>query len=72
MLNLIEDQPHIDKTYLYAKNLYKAKHQYLLSMREKVRIDHFDDLKAYIEYSMICVMFTKILMNTMQIQKIKH
>ena len=36
---------------MYAKAPYEAKYQYLINIREKVRIDHHDDLKAYIEYS---------------------
>ena len=51
LLNLIEKQPDIDKIYLYAKDLYEAKYQYLIKIREKVRIDHHNDLRAYIEYS---------------------
>ena len=50
-LNLIKNQPDIDKICLYAKAPYEAKYQYLINIREKVRIDHHDDLKAYIEYS---------------------
>ena len=51
LLNLIENQPDIDKIYLYAKDPYEAKYQYLINIREKVGIDHFDDPKAFIEYS---------------------
>ena len=36
-LNLIDNQPHIDKIYLYAKGLYKAKYQSLIKIREKSR-----------------------------------
>ena len=50
LLNLIENQPKIDKIYLYAKDLYVAKYQYLINIFEKVGIDHFDDTEAYIEY----------------------
>ena len=49
--NLIENQPSIDKIYLYAKNSYESKYQYLINKREVVRIDHFNDPKAFIEYS---------------------
>ena len=35
LLNLIENQPDIHKIYLYARDLYEAKYQYLISMREK-------------------------------------
>ena len=51
LLNLINNQPDIDKIYLYAKDPYQAKYQYLVNKREKVGLDHFDDPKAFIEYS---------------------
>ena len=51
LLNLIENQPDIDKIYLYAKDPYESKYQYLINKREGVGINHFDDPKAFIEYS---------------------
>ena len=51
LLNLINNQPDINKIYLYAKDPYEAKYQYLINKREKVGLDHFDDPKAFIEYS---------------------
>ena len=48
LLNLIENQPDIDKIYLYAKDPYEAKYQYLINKREGVGIDHFNDPKAFI------------------------
>ena len=51
LLNLVENQPDIDKIYLYTKDPYGAKHQYLINKRESVGIDHFNDSKAFIEYS---------------------
>ena len=36
---------------MYAKDLYEAKHQYLVNKREGVGINHFNDPKAFIEYS---------------------
>ena len=50
-MNLIENQPEIDKIYLYAKGPYEAKYQYLINKRENVGINHFNDPKAFIEYS---------------------
>ena len=47
----MENQPGIDKIYLYAKDPDKAKHQYLINKREGVGMDHFNDPKAFIEYS---------------------
>ena len=37
--------------YLYAKDPYEAKYKYLINKREGVGINHFKDLKAFIEYS---------------------
>ena len=51
LLNLINNQLDIDKIYLYAKDPYEAKYQYLINKREKVGLDHFDDHKTFIEYS---------------------
>ena len=50
LLNLINNQPDVDKIYLYAKDLYEAKYQYLINKREKVGLGHFKDPKAFIEY----------------------
>ena len=50
-MNLINNQPDIDKIYLYAKDPYEAKYQYLIKKREKVVLDHFKDPKAFMEYS---------------------
>ena len=50
-MNLINNQPNIHKIYLYAKNPYEGKYQYLINKREKVGLDHFKDPRAFIEYS---------------------
>ena len=50
LLNLINNQPDLDKIYLYAKDPYEAKYQYLINKREKVGLDHFNDPKAFIDY----------------------
>ena len=36
---------------MYAKDPYEAKYQYLITIREKVGINRFNDFNAYIEYS---------------------
>ena len=71
LLNLIENQPDIDKIYFYAKDPYEWKYQYLIKIREKVGTDPHDDPRAYIEYSNDMHMFTKILIITIPIKKIK-
>ena len=48
LLNLINNQPDIDKIYLYTKDLYEAKYQYLIKKREKMGLDDFNDPKAFI------------------------
>ena len=50
-MNLIVIQPDIDKIYLYVKDLYEAKYQYLINKREKVGKNHYDGPKAFMEYS---------------------
>ena len=51
LLNLINNQLDIDKIYLYAKDPYETKYQYLINKREKVGLDYFDGHKTFIEYS---------------------
>ena len=51
LLNLINNQPDIDKIYLYAKDPYEKKYQYLINKCEKVGLNHFNDPKAFMEYS---------------------
>ena len=51
LLNLINNQPDTDKRYLYAKDPYEAKHQFLINKRESTGLKHFHDPKAFIEYS---------------------
>ena len=51
LLNLIENQPDIDKICLSAKDPYEAKYQYSINKRESVGISHFNDPKAFIEDS---------------------
>ena len=51
LFNLIVKQPDIEKIYLYAKDPYEEKYQYLINIREKVGLKHFNDPKALIECS---------------------
>ena len=51
LLNVIEDQPGIDKIYLYAKDPYEDKYRFLINIRESVGLNYFNDPKAFIEYS---------------------
>ena len=51
LLSLINYHPDIDKIYLYAKDPYEAKYQFLINKRESTGLKHFNDPKAFIEYS---------------------
>ena len=50
LLNLLNNQPDINKIYLYAKDPYKAEYQYLINERERVGINRLNDPKSFIEY----------------------
>ena len=50
LLYSINNQRDIDKIYVYAKDPYDAKHQYLINKLEKVVLKLYDDPKAFIEY----------------------
>ena len=50
LLNLIENLSDSDKIYLYAKDPYEAKYQYLINNRESVGINRFNDPKTFIKY----------------------
>ena len=43
LLRLIKNQPDTDKIYLYGKDPYEAKYQYLINKCEKVGLDHCND-----------------------------
>ena len=51
LLNLIHNQPDIDKIYLYPKDPYEDKYQFLIKKRENIGLKHFNHPKASIEYS---------------------
>ena len=50
-LHLINNLHPIDKIYLYAKDLYEPKYEYLINKREQAGIKNLDDPHAFIEYS---------------------
>ena len=49
--NLTNQQPDIDIIYLCAKDPYKTKYQFLINKQKSTDIKHFNDSKAFIEYS---------------------
>ena len=50
MLNVIINEPDIDKIYLYTNDPYEAKYQLLINKRESSRLKYLNDSKAFIEY----------------------
>ena len=72
LLNLINNQPDIDKIYLYAKDPYEAKCQYLIKKREKVGSDISMTVKPSWNIQMIFKMSTKILKITIQEKIVKY
>ena len=51
MINLINEQNDVDKTYLYARDLSEPKYEYFIKKREEVRINHLNSPNAFIECS---------------------
>ena len=72
LLDLTNKQPDMDKLYLYAKYPYKVKYQFLINERESTALNDLMILKLLLSIQMICNMFPKILMNTMQIKNAKY
>ena len=51
LLNLINEQGDIDKTFLYAKGLNEPKYEYLIKNHKNTGIKHLNDPNAFIECS---------------------
>ena len=51
LLNLIKEQDNIDKIYLYAKYISKAKYKFLIKKCEDAGIKHLKDSNVFIECS---------------------
>ena len=47
LLNLINTEPGIDKIYLYVKDLYDEKYQWLINKRGSIGLKYFNDLKTF-------------------------
>ena len=51
LLNLINYQPDTDKIHLYAKDSFEARYLMLMNKRESTGLKHYNDSKAFIDYS---------------------
>ena len=64
----MNQQPDIDKIYLYSKDPYEALYQFLINKRESTFLKHFNDFELLLNTQMIWIIFIKILKNTIQIR----
>ena len=64
--------PDIDKIYLYAKDQYEAKYQFLISNRKSTEFKHFNDPKAFTEYSNNMQDVYKNIDNTISVKNVKY
>ena len=51
LFNVLSQKPHIYKNYLYVKDLFESKCQFLISKRESTGSNLLNNYKANIEYS---------------------
>ena len=51
LLNIINHEPDIHKTYWYAKDPYEAKYQLLINKTESTGLKYLNNSKSFIEYS---------------------
>ena len=51
LLNLTSQKPDIDKIYLYAKDPYEAKYQFLINKTESIDLKYFINAEAFTECS---------------------
>ena len=72
LLNLIKDQPDINQIYLYVKDPYEAKYHYLINIRKKAGINHYNDPKAFMDYSNDMQDVYKTLKNIIQGKNVKY
>ena len=71
LLNLINKQPDIDKIYLYAKDPYEAKYQFLTNKTESIGLNTLMIPKLLLSIQMIYKMFTEILINIIKVKSVK-
>ena len=50
LFNLINQRADIGKTYLYAKDPYEAKYQFLINKQKSTELKHLNYSKAFIEF----------------------
>ena len=72
LFDLIIYWPDIDKLFLYAKDSYEVKYQFLINRKESTGLKRLKDFKALIQYSNDKDdSYKKHLKNTIQLKKVK-
>ena len=71
LFNLISHKVDFDNVYLYAKYSYAEKYQLVINKTKVWLQSILMILKSLLNTHMICMVFTKILVNTLQIKKHK-
>ena len=51
LFNILSQQPHIYKNYIYVKDPFESKYQFLINKQESARLNLLNNYKAHIEYS---------------------
>ena len=51
MINLINHEPDIDQIYLYSKDPYEAKYQFLINKKKSTGLKCLNDSNVFIEHS---------------------
>ena len=60
LLNLISHQLDVDKTYLYARDLYWGKYKLPVNESESVGLKHCNDCKTLLNTWVMCVIYTNV------------
>ena len=50
LFNITNQQPDIDKIYLFAKDPYEGKHQFLINKQESAGLKHVNYSRTFTEY----------------------
>ena len=72
LLNLMQNQPYIDKIFLYSKDPYEGKYELLINKRERVGINCLKILRRLLNILMICIRSIKILITITLMKKIRY
>ena len=71
LLNLIKEQDHIDKIYLYAKDLIERKNEFLIKKPEDAGTKHFRIQMRLFSVQILSMTLMRILTITTQTEKEK-